>query len=350
MKSSQPSLGSSKGLLPQDVSTWARITCVLRVGATMPTTLYPLQVNEDAQKLLLHATLHGITWGSDRHCAGLPAIGRILLQAPGAKTSKYQEAVVRALAVQVGASLLVVDSIMLQTLARSALGRVPDALPPPESTQVGSNSGVLGLLLSLWLAGGRAALVWELIADALTGVRGPVILFVRDVEDAVCSSYEQYDAFVHVFGTRTRHPLRRGMVLIAGCSLADAGTAITDNSKARYVYPTDRCMTTSHPINTHSRMSEGGMAAGTRTPSPPFDNTTATPSLVDLQLPLGEASPNTRRALSRLFSTRIKLSPPPGGPMAAAHQQQLVEDASSSVREANYRRLLLIANERRCGS
>lgn len=192
-----------------------------------------MQVHEDAQKLLLHATLHGMTWGTDRHCAGLPAIGRILLQAPGTKTSKYQEAVVRALAAQVGASLLVVDSIMLQTIARNALGWVPTALPPSETSQPGSNSGVLGLLLSLWLAGGRAALVWELIADALTGVRGPVILFVRDVEDAVCSSYEQYDAFVHVFGTRTRHPLRRGMVLIAGCSLADAGTAITDGGKSR---------------------------------------------------------------------------------------------------------------------
>lgn len=90
------------------------------------------------------------------------------------------------------------------------------------------------------------------------------------------------------------------------------------------------------------------MAAGTRTASPVSDTNTA-PSLVDLQLPLGEASPNTRRALSRLFSTRIKLAPPPGGPLATAHQQQLIDDASASVREANYRGLLLIANERRYG-
>lgn len=53
-----------------------------------------------------------------------------------------------------------------------------------------------------WCAsGGREAFVWEALKHVIGSVNGPLILFIRDVEKTICSSFERYEAFVNAFGT-----------------------------------------------------------------------------------------------------------------------------------------------------
>lgn len=67
----------------------------------------PYFVSGDSRQLLVHAASHALAWQPDashaRYTARLPAVGRILLQAPGAGPgAKFQEAVASALAKEVG--------------------------------------------------------------------------------------------------------------------------------------------------------------------------------------------------------------------------------------------------------
>lgn len=57
----------------------------------------------------------------------LPQVSRVLLQTEEAQPDKYLEAVAAALAAQMGAALLLVDGMLLASLASATFGKPPEA-------------------------------------------------------------------------------------------------------------------------------------------------------------------------------------------------------------------------------
>ena len=109
-------------------------------------------VSEDAQELLMHAGLHGFvaspTRGLQRSSLQLPNLGRILLQTPIKNSSLYQEAVAGALAKRLNAHLLVIDDVLLSSVARAAFG---SSIHKPEHQE--DLGKLLHFVLSIWFSG-----------------------------------------------------------------------------------------------------------------------------------------------------------------------------------------------------
>lgn len=109
-------------------------------------------VSEDAEELLMHAGLHGLvassTTGLQQSSVQLPNLGRILLQTPTKNSSLYQEAVAGALAKRLNADFLVVDDVLLSSVARAAFGS--SIHKPEHQDDLGK---LLHFVLSIWFSG-----------------------------------------------------------------------------------------------------------------------------------------------------------------------------------------------------
>ena len=81
-------------------------------------------------------------------------------------------------------------------------------------------------------AGGKYAFVWDIMHRTCSSLSRPLILFIKDAEHTICGSYEREAAYQDAFGSRTGthdscDPTKGfAAVLIAGCSLGEAGVDI----------------------------------------------------------------------------------------------------------------------------
>lgn len=109
-------------------------------------------VSEEAQELLMHAGLHGFVAPSSRglqhSSVQLPNLGRILLQTPIKNSSLYQEAVAGALAKRLNADFLVIDDVLLSSVAKAAFG---SSIHKPEHQE--DLGKLLHFVLSIWFSG-----------------------------------------------------------------------------------------------------------------------------------------------------------------------------------------------------
>jgi hypothetical protein len=64
----------------------------------------------------------------------------------------------------------VIDDALLKCVSKSSLGG--EALDPSEG---GGGGGLLTLLLSLFLSGGKMALVWDVVAQSVASIDGPLV-------------------------------------------------------------------------------------------------------------------------------------------------------------------------------
>lgn len=115
-------------------------------------------VSEDAQELLMHAALHGFigltassTTGLQQSSVQLPNLGRILLQTQKKNSSLYQESVAGALAKRLNADFLVIDDVLLSSVARAAFG---SSIHKPEHQE--DLGRLLHFVLSIWFSGKAA--------------------------------------------------------------------------------------------------------------------------------------------------------------------------------------------------
>ncbi|KAA6427022.1 MAG: AAA-type ATPase family expressed [Trebouxia sp. A1-2] len=119
-------------------------------------------ISEDAQELLMHAALHGLVASSTPQLSHssiqLPNLGRILLQTATKNSALYQESVAAALAKRLKADFLVIDDVLLSSVAKAAFGSSIDKAEQQEDL-----GKLLNFILSIWLAakhveeGGSAA-------------------------------------------------------------------------------------------------------------------------------------------------------------------------------------------------
>lgn len=113
-------------------------------------------VSSDAQDLLTHAGLHGLVASStarlQQSSVQLPNLGRILLQTPVKHSSLYQEAVAGALAKRLNADFLVVDDVLLSSVAKAAFG---SSIQKPEHQE--DLGKLLHFVLSIWFSGKPAS-------------------------------------------------------------------------------------------------------------------------------------------------------------------------------------------------
>lgn len=123
-----------------------------------------------ARQLLQFAALHALSTHLQADevlapAALLPQVSRVLLQTEEAQASKYLEAVAAALASQMNASLLMVDGMLLASLASTTFEAPPEAF-----LAVFSGTAAAG-------ASGRAALklqlAWLALRDALFALERP---------------------------------------------------------------------------------------------------------------------------------------------------------------------------------
>lgn len=123
-------------------------------------------ISEDSQELLMHAALHGLIASSTQQLPNssvqLPNLGRILLQTPAKHSSLYQESVTAALAKRINADFLVIDDLLLSSVARAAFGS--SIYKPEHQEDLGK---LLHFVLSIWFSGKQAP--WACtILDAIT--------------------------------------------------------------------------------------------------------------------------------------------------------------------------------------
>ncbi|DBA81560.1 TPA: hypothetical protein ACH3X1_007333 [Trebouxia sp. C0004] len=291
-------------------------------------------ISEDAQELLMHAALHGLVASSSSELIHssirLPNLGRILLQTATKNSALYQESVAAALAKRLKADFLVIDDVLLSSVAKAAFGSSVDKAEQQEDL-----GKLLNFILSLWFSGGKFAFVWDIVHRTCSSVTRPLVLFIKDAEHTVCGSYEREAAFQDAFGTRassvpslndTKHA---ASVLIAGCSLGDVGVDIAPQT-----------------LLAAKHADEGGSAA----PPPPSGSTPAGhddglgPILPDFGSLLHADKPDARRLLSKLFPTRVKLAPPPEGAAAAKHNTRIAKDADKILAMNNYRVLKTLSS------
>lgn len=110
-------------------------------------------VSEDAQELLMHAAVHTFaTNGAQQSSVQLPSLGRILLQTPIKNSSLYQQSVAAALAKHLNANFLVIDDLLLSSVARAAFG---SSIHKPEHQE--DLGKLLHFVLSIWFSGKPAA-------------------------------------------------------------------------------------------------------------------------------------------------------------------------------------------------
>ena len=214
-------------------------------------------ISEDAQELLMHAALHGLVASSSpllsHSSIQLPNLGRILLQTATKNSALYQESVAAALAKRLKADFLVIDDVLLSSVAKAAFGSSIDRAEQQEDL-----GKLLNFILSIWFsgkldhaslmlmiqgncdpqsfepfcAGGKFAFVWDIVHRTCSSVTRPLVLFIKDAEHTVCGSYEREAAFQDAFGSRAssmdslNDTKDTASVLIAGCSLGDVGVDI----------------------------------------------------------------------------------------------------------------------------
>lgn len=110
-------------------------------------------VSEDAQELLMHAALHAFAnTEAQQMSAQLPSLGRILLQIPIKNSSLYQESVAAALAKHLNADFLVVDDVLLSSVAKAAFGSSIDKSEHHEDL-----GKLAHFVLSIWFSGKSAS-------------------------------------------------------------------------------------------------------------------------------------------------------------------------------------------------
>lgn len=63
-----------------------------------------------------------------------------------------------------------IDDALLKGVSKASLGG--EALDAAEG---GSGGGLLTLLLSLFLSGGKMAFVWDVVAQVVAGIDGPLV-------------------------------------------------------------------------------------------------------------------------------------------------------------------------------
>ena len=109
-------------------------------------------VSEGAQEILMHAALHGLVSSSPQlgpqPSIKLPNLGRILLQVPVKNSALYQESVAAALAKRLKADFLVIDDVLLSSVAKAAFG---SGLDRPENQE--DFGKLLNFILSIWFSG-----------------------------------------------------------------------------------------------------------------------------------------------------------------------------------------------------
>ena len=88
------------------------------------------------------------------------------------------------------------------------------------------------------------AFVWDVLRRVSDSLDRPLLLFVHDVENMICGSFERLDAFEDAFGSRKAkspplqvsrkgaHSMVLPLVLIGGCSLGESGTHITTSTRS----------------------------------------------------------------------------------------------------------------------
>ncbi|KAL3152348.1 hypothetical protein ABBQ32_001411 [Trebouxia sp. C0010 RCD-2024] len=288
-------------------------------------------VSEDAQELLMHAALHAFAnTGAQQLSAQLPSLGRILLQIPIKDSSLYQESVAAALAKHLNADFLVVDDVLLSSVAKAAFGSSIDKSEHHEDLGKFAH-----FVLSIWFSGGKFAFVWDIVQRTCYSLTRPLVLFIKDAEHTICDSFEREVAFQEAFGMEASSAVTSGeaqhtaAVLVAGCSLGDTGADIAP-----------------HTPLAAKHADEGGAAA----PPPPSGSTPAGhddglgPILPDLGSLLHADKPNARRILSKLFTTRVKLAAAPEGPAAARHNARIARDADKILASDNHTVLKTLAS------
>lgn len=109
-------------------------------------------ISEDAQELLMHAALHGLVAASSPQLSHssiqLPNLGRILLQTATKNSALYQESVAAALAKRLKADFLVIDDILLSSVAKAGFGSSIDKAEQQEDL-----GKLLNFILSIWFSG-----------------------------------------------------------------------------------------------------------------------------------------------------------------------------------------------------
>ena len=50
-------------------------------------------------------------------------------------------------------------------------------------------------------AGGREAFLWGAVKTVASTLQRPLVVFIRDVEHTICSTFERHDGFVSAFGS-----------------------------------------------------------------------------------------------------------------------------------------------------
>ncbi|KAL4437954.1 hypothetical protein ABPG77_004175 [Micractinium sp. CCAP 211/92] len=305
-------------------------------------------VDAQSRQVLQFAALHAL---STHLQAGkvlapaqlLPQVGRVLLQTEEAQGGRMLEAVAGALAAQMNAGLLLVDALLLATLASNALGKPPEAF-------MGGFSGAAGAA-----AAARAApalqLAWRALHGALLQLERPTVVFIRAAEQLLCSSFEANDAFLAAFGSQSA--LEQSLEGGAGgrAPLTSPPAALAGKRPQRQLQPgyAGSGKEGEEGEDDEEGMRPGGAGRGkglfgasAAGGSDELDALDDELGLGDLLLSLsklaGESQrPNARKLLLKVFPTRVKLQPPPAGPAAARHLHRLQQDAEEAAEEENYR-------------
>lgn len=298
-------------------------------------------VSEEVQKLLLHGSLYSLVGSRSQISSTLPSVGRTLLHTGARHTTAYQKAVAAALANRLGATLLIIDEDLLRAVSRATLGC--DSVDFVDSGSSGL-AGVVNTLLSFVLSGGRAACVWDVlmqVAASPDAIPGPLVVLVPDAETTLCGSFERWEAFESAMDACSAHG-SRSMVLLAGCSLLETAAA-----SAGVPGSASSSSVEGFGFAAAEEDERNGAGSSGRGYSPPQDDSLS--SLLPLAAELGislDERPDPRRALSRLFPTCVRLTPPTDSAAAARHMEQLQTDAASSSVTANHASLAALAAKR----
>lgn len=170
----------------------------------------PYHVPPDARATLRHAArlAMGSFSSSSAHLqqlrATLPPLHRVLLSTPAGctHTGNYQEAIAGALAAELGATMLVLDSATLDAL----VAQVDAGKNNKDGVRGGGGGGggVMSWLVSCVLRGGCDAFAMDSLrhacaVEAAHPAAPPMLLFVRDIDSTLAAQPERWDAFLSAF-------------------------------------------------------------------------------------------------------------------------------------------------------
>lgn len=286
----------------------------------------------------------------------LPQVSRVLLQSEeaGAAGGTYLEAVAGALASQMGADLLMVDALLLASLASATVGG------PPEAYLSAFSGGGGGSGRSRGSAAQKLALAWLALRGALFALERPTVVFVRSAEQLLCSSFDARDAFMGAFGqdglamALEGHTSRAPLVILGGCLVNESAAALAGVRPQRQLQPGvaggEDDEGEGGPRRSGGRGgrgSGGGLFGGGGGDLDDLGDDDL--GLGDLLLSLSKLAgeqqrPNARRLLKSIFPTLVKLLQPPAGSAAAVrHQQRLLEDAAAAAQLENHRQASAVA-------